>query len=65
MSSTVLMASASHKAQGRSASGRNGGARNTTSSNNDVMRDFALVFVAIYKFSLDSAIVITAHHSSL
>lgn len=38
MSSAVLTAPASHKAQGRSASGRNGGARNTTSSNKEVMR---------------------------
>ena len=34
MGSTVLTAPASRKAQGRSASGRNGGARKTTSSNN-------------------------------
>lgn len=43
MSSTVLTALASHKAQGRSASGRNGGARNTTSSNKEVMRRFLFV----------------------
>ena len=34
----MLAAPASRKAQGRSASGRNGGARNTMSSNKDVMR---------------------------
>lgn len=49
MGSTVLTAPASRKAQGRSASGRNGGARKTTSSNSVVMRiasnDFVLVFV--------------------
>lgn len=38
MSSTVLTASTSRKAQGQSASGRNGGARKTTSSNKAVMR---------------------------
>lgn len=51
MSSTVLAAPASHKAQGRSASGRNGGARKTTSSNSVVMRiasdDFVLVYVHV------------------
>lgn len=56
MSSTVLTASANHKAQGRSASGRNGGARNTMSSNKDVMRDFVLASAAIYKFVLGSSI---------
>lgn len=49
MGSTVLTALASRKAQGRSASGRNGGARKTTSSNSVVMRiesnDFVLDFV--------------------
>lgn len=49
MGSTVLTAPASRKAQGRSASGRNGGARKTTSSNSVVMRiasnDFVLVYV--------------------
>lgn len=40
MGSTVLTASTSHKVQGRSASGRNGGARNTTSSNKDVMQRY-------------------------
>ena len=49
MGSTVLTAPASREAQGRSASGRNGGARKTTSSNSVVMRiasnDFVLVYV--------------------
>ncbi len=49
MGSTVFTAPASLKAQGRSASGRNGGARKTTSSNSVVMRiasnDFVLVYV--------------------
>lgn len=49
MGSTVLTAPASRKAQGRSASGRNGGARKTASSNSVVMRialnDFVLVYV--------------------
>lgn len=56
MSSTVLTASVSHKAQGRSASGRNGGVRKTTSSNIDCHARFALAFVAIYKFALEGAI---------
>lgn len=56
MGSTVLTATASHKAQGRSASGRNGGARNTTSSNIDCHARFALAFAAIYKFALEGAI---------
>lgn len=56
MSSTVLAASVSHKAQGRSASGRNGGVRKTTSSNIDCHARFALAFVAIYKFALEGAI---------
>lgn len=56
MSSTVLSASVSHKAQGRSASGRNGGVRKTTSSNIDCHARFALVFAAIYKFALEGAI---------
>ena len=51
MGSTVLTALASHKAQGRSASGRNGGARKTTSSNSVVMRiasnDFVLIYVQV------------------
>lgn len=51
MGSTVLTAPASRKAQGRSASGRNGGARKTTSSNSVVMRiasnDFVLVYVQV------------------
>ena len=49
MGSTVLTAPASRKAQGRSASGRNGGARKTTSSNSVVMRialnDFVFAYV--------------------
>lgn len=56
MSSTVLSASVSHKAQGRSASGRNGGVRKTTSSNIDCHARFALAFAAIYKFALEGAI---------
>lgn len=48
MSSTVLAAPASHKAQGRSASGRNGGARKTTSSNSVIMRIASNVSVLIY-----------------
>ena len=47
----MLAAPASRKAQGRSASGRNGGARKTTSSNSVVMRiafnDFVLVCVQV------------------
>ena len=54
MGSTVLTALASRKAQGRSASGRNGGARKTTSSNSVVMRiamnDFVLVYVQVHSF---------------
>lgn len=38
MGSTVLTAPASRKAQGRSASGRNGGARKTTIPNSVFMR---------------------------
>lgn len=49
MGSTVPTAPASRKAQGRSASGRNGGAGKTTSSNSVVMRmasnDYVLVYV--------------------
>ena len=56
MSSTVLSASVSHKAQGRSASGRNGGVRKTTSSNIDCHARFALAFASIYKFALEGAI---------
>lgn len=48
MGSTVLTAPASHKAQGRSASGRNGGARKTTSSNSVVMRIASNDFVHVY-----------------
>lgn len=51
MGSTVLTTPVSRKAQGRSASGRNGGARKTTSSNSVVMRialnDFVLVYVQV------------------
>lgn len=47
MSSTVLTAPASRKAQGRSASGRNGGARKTTSSNRVVMRIASNGFVLV------------------
>lgn len=45
MGSTVLTAPTSRKAQGRSASGRNGGARKTTSSNSVVMRIASKAFV--------------------
>lgn len=55
MSSTVLTASVSHKAQGRSASGRNGGVRKTMSSNIDCHARFALAFAAIYKLALEGA----------
>lgn len=48
MGSTVLTAPASRKAQGRSASGRNGGARKTTSSNSVVMRIASNDFVFVY-----------------
>ena len=48
MGSTVLTAPASLKAQGRSASGRNGGARKTTSSNSVVMRIASNVSVLVY-----------------
>ena len=52
----MLTAPASHNAQGRSASGRNGGVRKTTSSNSDCHARFSLVFTAIYKFALEVAI---------
>lgn len=56
MGSTVLTAPVSRKAQGRLASGRNGGARKTTSSNSVVMRiasnDFVFVYVMLF-FRLD------------
>lgn len=55
MSSTVLAVPASRKAQGRSASGRNGGVRKPRAPISIAMRDFALAFVATYKFVLDSA----------
>lgn len=55
MSSTVLTASVSHKAQGRSASGLNGGVRKTMSSNIDCHARFVLAFAAIYKFALEGA----------
>lgn len=48
MGSTVSTAPASRKAQGRSASGRNGGARKTTSSNSVVMRIASNVSVLFY-----------------
>lgn len=48
MDSTVLTAPASRKAQGRSASGRNGGARKTTSSNSVVVHIASNVFVLVY-----------------
>ena len=48
MGSTVLTAPVSRKAQGRSASGRNGGARKTTSSNSVVMRIASNVSVLVY-----------------
>lgn len=51
MGSTVLTSPARRKAQGRSVSGRNGGARKTTSPNSVVMRialiDFVLVYVQV------------------
>ena len=54
MGSTVLTAPASRIAQGRSVSGRNGGARKTTSSNSVVMRiasnEFVLVYVQVQSF---------------
>lgn len=48
MGSTALTAPASRKAQGRLASGRNGGARKTTSSNSVVMRIASNVSVLVY-----------------
>lgn len=48
MGLTVLMAPTSRKAQGRSASGRNGGGRKTTSSNSVVMRIASNEFVLVY-----------------
>lgn len=48
MGSTVLTAPASRKAQDRSASGRNGGARKTTSSNSVVMHIASNDFVLVY-----------------
>lgn len=48
MGSTVPTAPASLKAQGRSASGRNGGARKTTSSNSVVMRIASYVSALVY-----------------
>lgn len=56
MSSTVLAAPASHKAQGRSASGRNGGARNTMSSSIVCHARFCTCFAAFYKFAFGSVI---------
>lgn len=56
MSSAVLTALTGHIARGRSASGRNGGARNTTSSNIDCHARFCTCFAAIYKFSFGSVI---------
>lgn len=48
MGSTVLTAPASRNAQGRSASGRTGGARKTTSSNTVVMRIASNVSALVY-----------------
>ena len=48
MGSTVLTALVSRKAQGRSASGRNGGARKTTSSNSVDMRISSNELVLVY-----------------
>ena len=56
MSSAVLTALTGHIARGRSASGRTGGARNTTSSNIDCHARFCTCFAAIYKFSFGSVI---------
>lgn len=52
MGSTVLTASAGRKAQGRSASGRNGGARKTTNSNSVVIR---IVLNGFVLFSVQTA----------
>lgn len=52
----MLAAPASHKAQGRSASGRNGGVRKTTSSNKEVMRLFNL-----HRFSYEMQILASKH----
>lgn len=52
----MLTASVSHKAQGRSASGRNGGVRKPRAPISIAMHVFALAFVAIYKFALEGAI---------
>ena len=49
MGSTVNTAAGSRQAQGRSASGRNGGARKTTSSNSVVMRIASNDFVLAYE----------------
>lgn len=52
MSSTVLAAPANHEAQGRSASGRNGGVRKITSSNIDCHARFLdlllLLFISLH-----------------
>ena len=51
---TVPTAPASRKAQGRSASGRNGGARKTTSSNSVVMRIASNDFVVVSEQAVHS-----------
>ena len=50
----VPTAPASRKAQGRSASGRNGGARKTTSSNSVVIRIASNDFVVVYEQAVHS-----------
>ena len=65
MGSTVPTALASRKAQGQSASGRNGGARKTTSSNSVVMRIASNDFVLVYVQAVHSNRSFMTIHSSL
>lgn len=64
MGSTVFSAPTSRKAQGRSASGRNGGARKTTSSNSVVMRIASNVSVLVYVQSVLSIRYFMTNRSS-
>lgn len=65
MGSTVLTSPARRKAQGRSVSGRNGGARKTTSSNSVVMRIALNYFVLVYvQVVLSSRYFMTIRSSS-
>lgn len=61
----MLTAPTSRKAQGRSASGRNGGARKTTSSNSVVMRIASNVSVLVYVWAVLSNRYFMTNCSSL